>query len=66
MYQINIPAIYSELEEPDLSKMKKVLVMGTILAALGYILAGMFGYVAFAAGEDEVELAKVFSYGNIL
>ena len=66
MYQINIPAIYNELEKPDLTTMKKVLALGTILAAFGYILAGMFGYVAFAAGEDEVELAKVFSYGNIL
>ena len=66
MYQINIPAIYNELETPNLFTMKKVLALGTILAAIGYILAGMFGYSAFAAGEDEVELAKVFSYGNIL
>ena len=66
MYQINIPAIYNELEQPDLGKIKKVLAIGTILAAVGYILAGMFGYSAWSAGETKDELAKVFSYGNIL
>ena len=49
-----------------MTKMKKVLAIGTILAAIGYIMAGMFGYAAFAAGEDEVAMAKVFGYGNIL
>ena len=49
-----------------MTKMTKVIVIGTILAAIGYILAGMFGYAAFAAGEDEVAMAKVFGYGNIL
>ena len=43
-----------------------MLFIGTLLAAVGYILAGMFGYVAFAAGENEVELEKVFAAGNIL
>ena len=61
MYQINIPAIYNELEKPSLSSIKKVLFFGTILAAVGYILAGMFGYSAFAAGEDEHALADVFA-----
>ena len=43
-----------------------MLAIGTILAAVGYICAGIFGYVAFAAGETEVELATVFAKGNIL
>ena len=54
------------MEQPDMGKIKKVLAIGTILAGVGYIMAGMFGYAAFAAGEDEVEMAKVFGYGNIL
>ena len=54
MYQVNVPAIYNELERPSLGSIKKVLGIGTILAAVGYILSGMFGYVAFAAGETEV------------
>ena len=66
MYQVNIPAIYNELEKPSMSSMKKVLAIGTTLAAVGYIFAGMFGYVAFAAGESEVELKDVFATGNIL
>ena len=40
--------------------------IGTVLAAIGYIAAGIFGYVAFAAGETEVELETVFAAGNIL
>ena len=66
MYQVNIPAIYTELEKPSLESIKKVLTVGTIIAAIGYILAGTFGYVAFAAGETEVQLKEVFAKGNIL
>ena len=66
MYQANIPAIYTELEKPSMSSITKVLAVGTILAAIGYIFAGMFGYVAFAAGETEVQLEDVFALGNIL
>ena len=49
-----------------MSSITKVLAVGTILAAIGYIFAGMFGYVAFAAGETEVQLEDVFALGNIL
>ena len=67
MYQINIPAIYSELETPDMGKIKKVIILGTIMAAVAYILAGIFGYVAFAADpKGEKEIAKIFSTSNIL
>ena len=66
MYQINIPAIYTELEQPDMNKIKKVLGLGTTLAGVGYIMAGMFGYAAFAAGESTVKMCEVFSKGNIL
>ena len=67
MYQINIPAIYSELENPDMGKIKRVIILGTIMAALAYVLAGIFGYVAFAADPaGEVEIAKIFASSNIL
>ena len=67
MYQINIPAIYSELEQPDMGKIKRVIILGTILAAIAYTLAGIFGYVAFAADPlGEAEIAKIFSSSNIL
>ena len=67
MYQINIPAIYSELERPDMSKIRSVIILGTILAAVAYILAGIFGYVAFAADPNgEEEIAKIFKSSNIL
>ena len=67
MYQINIPAIYTELEKPDLGNIRKVIIAGTIMAALAYILAGIFGYVAFAADpQGEAEIAKIFATSNIL
>ena len=67
MYQINIPAIYTELEKPDLVSIKKVIIFGTIMAALAYIFSGIFGYVAFAADpRGETEIAKIFASSNIL
>ena len=60
MYQANIPAIYTELEKPSMSSITKVLAVGTILAAIGYIFAGMFGYVAFAAGETRGPARRCF------
>ena len=65
MYQINIPAIYSELETKSLKQSKTVIFGGTVLAALIYITAGIFGYVAFADGSTEEEMDQYFS-DNIL
>ena len=49
MYQTNIPMIYAELEKKDLKHMWKVIRNGTIGATIAYLLAGVFGYTAFAA-----------------
>ena len=49
MYQINVPAIYSELTDKSLKNMTKVLGFGTLGASLFYIIAGVFGFAAFAA-----------------
>jgi len=51
MYQINIPALYSELEVKTTSNALKILIYGTVLAAILYISAGMFSYAAFADGS---------------
>jgi amino acid permease len=48
MYQTNIPMIYSELHHKNLKSMKTVMVMGTIGATISYMIAGIFGYAAFA------------------
>ena len=48
-------------------KITRVIVLGTIVAAVAYILAGIFGYVAFAADpKDEPEIKKIFASSNIL
>ena len=65
MYQINVPALYSEMEVKTIANGTKVLIIGTILAAVVYITAGIFGYIAFADGSTEDELDKYFS-DNIL
>lgn len=51
MYQVNIPAIYQELEVKSMYGAKKVIFLGTALAAVVYITAGIFGYIAFADGS---------------
>ena len=65
MYQINIPAIYSELEVKNIGSMTKIIIIGTIMAAIIYISAGIFGYIAFADGSTSDELDTWFS-DNIL
>jgi len=49
MYQINIPAIYSELEEKTMKGITNVLTFGTVGAGCLYVITGIFGLVAFAA-----------------
>jgi amino acid permease len=44
---------------------KKVIFVGTTLAAIAYIIAGIFGYVAFAGNSTTEELDVIFA-DNIL
>lgn len=52
LHQTNIPMIYVELEKKDLKEMWKVLLYGTIIAVVLYLMAGIFGYVTFASYID--------------
>jgi len=52
MYQINVPALYTELKERNVKNFEKVLLYGTTLACVCYVSAGMFGWVTFAANKD--------------
>ena len=65
MYQINIPALYTELEIKTLPNMRLVVISGTIMAVILYILAGFFGYMSFAADLPESEIKAIFT-DNIL
>jgi len=56
MYQPNVPAIYHELKRKNMGNMKTVLGVGTFLAVISYIFAGMFGYVTFAMRPDVDEI----------
>ena len=47
MYQVNIPMIYTELEQRNSTQMSKVLIFGTVGAVLLYIIVGVWGYVTF-------------------
>ena len=47
MYQVNIPAIYTELETRNNKQMSRVLVLGTIGAVMLYIIVGVWGYATF-------------------
>jgi amino acid permease len=52
MYQPLIPAIYHELKEKTLPNMNSVLIIGTTIASVIYILVGMFGYITFTMNAD--------------
>ena len=65
MYQVNIPALYNELEGKDMSKIKLVIIIGTIMACVLYVVAASFGYMSFAAGTTDDQLETIFG-DNIL
>ena len=48
MYQTNIPMIYIELEKKNTKQMNRIMAIGTVGATILYIMAGVFGYAAFA------------------
>lgn len=50
-----MPAIYSELETPNLKNIKLVLIVGTVVACIAYIMAGMFGFMSFTANITDAE-----------
>lgn len=49
MYQTNIPMLYVELEKKDLKDMWNVMLYGTVGVTISYLMAGIFGYVTWAA-----------------
>ena len=48
MYQLNIPALYSEMEKPNETDFLVILSSGTAIAVLFYLMVGIFGYAIFA------------------
>lgn len=52
MYQPNIPAIHQELKKRSVMNMQKVLLIGTTLATVAYIMTGEFGYATFSLNEN--------------
>ena len=66
MYQINVPALYCELKVRNMQNINTVLFQGTLFACFCYIIAGVFGYVSFAATTDEAQYKKIFEQQNIL
>ena len=48
MYQINVPSLYQELEIKSLRNAKLIGGLATVMAAVAYIFAGIFGYLSFA------------------
>jgi len=56
MYQPNIPAIYSELNRPEPHKMKKVLMIASIVCITIYMMSGYFGNATFVAYTSEEKI----------
>lgn len=56
MYQVNVPMIFLELEKREQTQMSKVLIVGTSVAVILYVLVGIFGYATFLAPPISNEL----------
>ena len=63
MYQPNIPSIHKELKKRNLLNMTTVLIIGTTIATVSYLLCGIFGYVTFSKSPD---LKNIMNTANIL
>ena len=63
MYQPIIPAIHKELVKRDLKNMTTVLMLGTTIATISYVLCGVFGYVTFAKNPD---VKAIMNKSNLL
>ena len=59
MYQTNIPMLYVELEKKNTKQMNKIMAIGTVGATVFYIMAGVFGYAAFALNPELDRLMKI-------
>ena len=57
---MNVPAIYTELSVKTVPQGRKVLVLGTLMACIAYIIGGTFGFAAFASGTSEDLYTKIF------
>ena len=58
MYQDCIPQIHHELTEPSVSKMTKVLILGTSLSCLFYALNGLFGAITWSKFVEKVAVME--------
>ena len=66
MYQVNIPMIYTELEQRNSKQMSKVLIFGTIGAVLLYVIVGLWGYLTFVNNPFGISAAEALEDANIL
>ena len=66
MYQVNIPMIYTELEQRNSKQMSKVLIFGTIGAVLLYVIVGLWGYLTFVNNPSGFSAAEALEDANIL
>jgi amino acid permease len=66
MYQINMPLIYQELNERTYSTMNKVVIRGTVIAVMMYVMTGIFGYLTFVKNTHVLETENILDapYGD--
>lgn len=58
MSQINIPSIFSELENKTEEKMSQIMIRGNLAITFFYILAGIFGYATFLGPPINYQLCS--------
>ena len=64
MYQPTVPIIYNELNNKTTSGMRKVLILGSIVVVILYILASTFGYLGVVAQSSMLD--TLLSSSNVL
>lgn len=58
MYQPNIPGIYRDLNQANYKWMSIVIICGSAICVLIYVLVAVYGYVTFVGTDQEEVLTE--------
>jgi amino acid permease len=59
MYQPNIPAVFSELNQKTLPEISSILSKASLIAIAVFLLSGFFGYATFAGYNNQSQLMNL-------
>ncbi|CDW74846.1 UNKNOWN [Stylonychia lemnae] len=57
--QASIPMIYNEMKDKSVTKIKNIMILGTIISSLMFLSIGVFGYLIFIDDEEGIKKSNI-------